>query len=396
MGPADLTDESVRPHRFDDPKAAQYYAWKFPGAPVRIYIHLKTVSHLREYIQSCLHSDPSQSIECGGLLIGTVRSRQVEVTDFVPFHLEDLSCDFVLSVDAKDRIVKIIKEQHEKKTTVVGYFRSSLRGLRLSDDDLTLIKEQFPEPDKVFLIIAPDEGGTPTAGFFFWESGQVFADATFMPFPFDERLLKSSTPQTLLVEQPNPRPVAAPALNLKPKHSTSQFFGFAAAVLLIMATGMTIGMYMQSTTDNRSVPVPTVNTIATGGGSSAAPLSLSGALLGSIIEITWDTTTLPDARVAVLTITDGDSRRDLPLTQEQLAARKVIYTPLSSKIEVVLEVFSPDRPSTREAVTFLASIPTASKPVTRRHVTVDGSSQNVSGTPARRDPVVPRSHIATP
>jgi hypothetical protein len=50
--------------------APQWYAWRFPGAPVHIYVQLKAIASLREYVFPGLSSDNSQSIEVGGLLLG--------------------------------------------------------------------------------------------------------------------------------------------------------------------------------------------------------------------------------------------------------------------------------------------------------------------------------------
>jgi hypothetical protein len=138
-----------------------------------------------EYSRTCvntsrpnLHSDPLQSVECGGLLLGAVPSPQVEITDFEPFHLDSsLSRLFVLTEAERARLGNTIRKLAEKNTkaVVVGYFRSSLRGgLQLSSDDVSLIKEHFREPDQVFLVVTPEQDGAATAGLFFWESGEIF------------------------------------------------------------------------------------------------------------------------------------------------------------------------------------------------------------------------------
>src|SRR5206468_8245061 len=75
----------------------------------------------------------------------------------------------------------------------VGYFRTDNReGVRLYDEDLSLIRELFAQPSDVFLVIDASEAGTPMAGFFFWDSGSVFGATSFMPFPLDQDVLGAS------------------------------------------------------------------------------------------------------------------------------------------------------------------------------------------------------------
>ncbi len=62
---------------------------------------------------------------------------------------------------------------------VLGYYRSHQRdGLSLSASDLSVIESYFTAPASVFLLVkAVRKGmaymGACTAGFFFWEDGQV-------------------------------------------------------------------------------------------------------------------------------------------------------------------------------------------------------------------------------
>jgi hypothetical protein len=60
------------------------------------------------------------------------------------------------------------------------------------------------------------------------------------------------------------------------------------------------------------------------------------------LRITWDQLSEPlkRARIGLLTISDGESKREVPLTAEQLRAGSVSYTPLTSQIDLRLEVFT--------------------------------------------------------
>src|SRR5205085_3867335 len=68
--------------------------------------------------------------------------------------------------------------------SVIGYYRSHRRDdLSLSLNDLKLIQQAFPSPDKVFLLIKPVSAASCTGGFFFWEDGKIQSEFTLeVPF----------------------------------------------------------------------------------------------------------------------------------------------------------------------------------------------------------------------
>lgn len=333
-------------------EAPQHYVWKFPGAPVHIYVQLKTIARLREYVFSGLHSDNSESIEVGGLLLGKTRPQHVEVTGFLPFALDSSSRYFVPNAPEKARFRDAINGVAEtsKEGTVVGYFRSSLRGgVRLFDDDLALIKDFFPDPDNIFLVIGAEEIHPPLAGFFVWDSEEIYLDSSFMPFPLDEKLLEAST---LPTARPKPAVIQPKAVAAVPKRRRSRWTLSVGAVFLAAVAAAIAFVYTQPRTGSDDTSNSVVRPSSAPSPNSGVALSLSGQLRDSGIEITWDPT-IAKARVGVLAITDGESRREVPLTQTQLESRKLIYAPASSQVEVALEVFSSDGIRSRESLFFL-------------------------------------------
>jgi hypothetical protein len=84
-------------------------------------------------------------------------------------------------------------------------------------------------------------------------------------------------------------------------------------------------------------------------------IGLSGTKTGRDIHITWNphSSTFSDVRIGMLTIKDGGSHREIALTGAELRARKIIYSPTTDRVEASLELFSPDRKSTRESVLFV-------------------------------------------
>jgi TonB family protein len=68
--------------------------------------------------------------------------------------------------------------------SIVGYFRSHNRDdLFLSADDLSVIRTCFRDPDSAFLVIKVLPAKTCTAGFFFWNNGEIQSEYTDSEVP---------------------------------------------------------------------------------------------------------------------------------------------------------------------------------------------------------------------
>jgi protein TonB len=79
-------------------------------------------------------------------------------------------------------------------------------------------------------------------------------------------------------------------------------------------------------------------------------LSLSAQKTGNSVAITWDSSALANARIAVVTVQDGDLKQEIPLTQERFKMNKVVYVPQSTQFDVTVEVFSKVGEVIREAI----------------------------------------------
>jgi protein TonB len=332
-----------------DQPVPKFYVWSFPGCPIRIRLSLALVPRLREFVNQ---ASKLSSAEVGGLLLGSARPDRVEITGFEPFvRSKDPGQHFKLNAEEKSRL----KGEIGRYPDVVGYFRTDVReGLRLYDEDLSLIDEFFPEPTNVFMIIRREDSETPTAGFFFWDGSEVFANSTFLPFPLDEQLLQSRTELTVLTREGavapapvTPAPVdpglepAAPAAPAVRKSGR----GLMAALVLLLTLGAMGGAWLY-TKRGTSAPVSSA---------TASPFGLKVTPAGPDISISWNAKvqTITDARVAVLTIRDGDGKREVPMSPTMLQSSNLLYTPKADMVQVELEVFTTDGKSSREAVMLL-------------------------------------------
>ena len=178
--------------------AQDFYTWTFPGAPVRVHLHLSVVDNLGREVRRAFESVPSHSVEIGGVLLGTAvpTSPIVEIKEFEPFLCEYRSDHkFMLSDADRRKLEKLLaarKAERQDGLAVVGYYRSHLgEGLRMSPEDLGIAQACFCDPANVFLVVKPAADRSMSAGFFFWDNGRIDSDFTFLEFPFDARMLSA-------------------------------------------------------------------------------------------------------------------------------------------------------------------------------------------------------------
>jgi len=122
----------------------EFYTWTFPGAPIRIHLHLNVVERLSREVRRAFESVPSHSVEIGGFLLGAAdffASPIIEIKDFEPFLSEYRSDHkFILSEPDRRKLEKLLGADRPVRPdglTVVGYYRSHIgEGLGLRPEDL--------------------------------------------------------------------------------------------------------------------------------------------------------------------------------------------------------------------------------------------------------------------
>ncbi len=324
------------------------YVWTFPGSPIRIHLSLAVVTRLREQLFTGF--DPSSSREIGGLLLGKVQAGGIHVKGIRSFCPADKSSYFILSDIDKVNLKDVIKEQQGAGSLVVGYFRSDQRGgIRLSEEDLSLSRELFSDPEQVFLIISKPDNNMPKAGFFFWDAGSIFAEASFLQFALDEKLLAiprtSSFSQEVSVPAPAEDQVSASDTNIKPAPTIRSRSILWVAGLLLLAI-------VAGATAYRILKPPPQSSVVTARPENSSPLSLSATHTDGSATVMWDAKlpVVADARIGVLTIQDGASQTEFPLTRAQLQIGKLIYVTQADRLDLNLEIFSKDGKAIRESL----------------------------------------------
>ena len=117
---------------------------------------------------------------------------------------------------------------------------------------------------------------------------------------------------------------------------------------------------------------------------------LSASRTDKNIAISWDAQlpAIAQARIGVLTIKDHDTQTEYALTKSQLLISKLIYNSQSDRLEITLEVFSPEGKSTRESVLFVAQ-----DEASRYRKAPDGRTRRSGPAPAILVNTLPRKEI---
>ena len=362
-------------------RVSPHYVWRVPGAPLQISISIELVRRIRGYLTA--HSERSPNSEAGGLLLGKPRPSGVEIGDFTPlFHDDTPGPHFVFSDAEKPNLRSRIEEMNRlgSELSVVGYFRSDVReGISLYEDDLALIREFFSDHSNVFLIIRNAETPHPTAGFFFWDANCIFSSFSFMEFSFHESVLASALPAVNSAPVPDddgkagqqlaasvqvsaagngfkldPAPVEE-LRNQAARHPLPSRRWVVGAGITV-ALGLGLGVY--SLVARRVVSSPTIpQKVLARTGFQPASMGLAVSRSGTDMSIVWNgqAPLITGARVGMLTIEDGNSRHDLPLTRSDLLSSRLIYTPKSNTVRITLEIFAHDGKVTRENVIAVAN-----------------------------------------
>lgn len=373
--------------------AEEFYTWTFPGAPIRIHLHLKVVESLGREVRRAFESVPSHSVEIGGILYGRAdfaTSPIIEIKDFEPFLCEyRADHKFILSDGDRrklDRLLSARRADGPEALAVVGYYRAHIGdGLGLRPEDVALAQAHFGDPANVFLLVKPAADGSASAGFFFWDKGRIDPEFSFLEFPFDARQLTgarvtptsqrgaetASTTDPLSESQSHEHGAAAsppenPALletepPPEPRGGRNVSVWYAVLFAVLMAGLGALGYQGYLAWAPKSPGArPAADTAA---------LALQVERKGSDLRVSWNRSSpaIMQATEGVLSIRDGDAQQqELKLDADQLRTGSVTYTPATPAVRFRLEVTAPGNTKTSETVLALTAarpdVPASSHP----------------------------------
>jgi hypothetical protein len=367
----------------------RFYKWSAPGGAFSIQISFDVIDRMSADIMKAFWSLPKRGVEIGGILLGTVsEGESVAIEEYEPVGCEHRrGPSYVLSEPDRRKLEKALRKARGGRQ-VIGFFRSHTRlGLYLDQDDMSVIESYFSNPNHVLLLVRPDASGAGTAGFFFWEEGDIHRQSTYREFPFSTEKLRepaeapAPVPAPVLVKRPcaaeaptretpapetpalkQPAPVAPPPEKPDPATSAAPVLVAGQAVppanpsnpagtearetarrteprqwhipRLVLAAAAAVAVFSAGVAEYHIVR----SSVAAAPARSAPLLEVQQN--GAYLMVNWDrdAPAVRDAARGVLSVTDGTYRRDLALDKQQLRSGSLAYLPLGNDVSFRLRL----------------------------------------------------------
>jgi hypothetical protein len=400
--------------------AQEFYTWTFPGAPVRIHLHLNVVESLGREVRRAFESVPSHSVEIGGILYGTAdfaANRMVEIKDFEPFLCEYRSDHKFILADGDrrklDRLLGARRADGPEALSVVGYYRAHIgEGLSLRQEDVAVAQAHFYDPANVFLLVKPAADGSASAGFFFWDNGRIDAEFSFLEFPFDTRQLSGlrvkpaprvNTQELSAADRfPEPHtgaefdPLAIPREIPGPFEPEAPQPARGGPNRHVWRAGLfALGMIALGAVGYQGYLAWAPRGGAAASQASDAPaLGLQVGRQGADLRVSWNRNSpaIIQATDGLLSIHDGDAQhQELHLDPDQLRHGSVTYTPANADVSFRLEITAPGNSKTSETVLALTAarpaLPASSQPPARGPSPQSDAAAATSPAPSKDEPL---------
>lgn len=317
--------------------AQGYHVWHIPGKSTSLHISHSAVLKLRAAVMAPPVLLDGRAQEIGGLLFGRVREsaddyKIVSVEDFEAVDCEHVrGASYTLGLRDKIRLYKRMQVRRTDRD-VVGLFRTHTRpGLYLDQHDYELMRAHFSSAGSIALLIRPREDGTPEAGFFFWENGDIHREAAYQIFKLSPSAPAAPVPEPVTAaEAPKPAgsrrkfslpPISTPQVP-KPQISLPAFARlrplkmrlsgkWAVAALAILV--LSVMPFLSWRSDATSRPHNLLN--------------LSARPYAGGLRLQWDTrsSVLQDSTSAYVEISDGGVEKRVPLDPTTLARGYMAY-----------------------------------------------------------------------
>lgn len=339
-----------------DPK---HYVWWFPGSPVKVHLDLQVVQRLKERLQGIGIGTSEE-----GLLFGRVLDGAAEILDFQPAS----------NGNVPNMIAALPDEQ--SKRSLMGYYRTEeVDTFHLNAKDVSLAEECFRKPYHVFLMIHSNGFGSPNATFFFHDGDRKMADFAFLEFPLDPSLLAieerdriqrshhAATEHSVEVPAPAPQPSTVGSPRNKSR-VLLKAVGWTCSVALVFALGALVNnrsfrerfASLRPGTSNPSAVSPSSSSAAQP--SFPPSMALHAKRQNGDLELTWsrESALIATATSGVISIQDGQSKRQIALDATQVRGGSLLYSPTSDQILMQLTVTTPADTATESVMVILPKV----------------------------------------
>ena len=364
------------------PADPRHYVWWFPGSPVKVHLDLQVVQRLKDRLQG---TEVGATEE--GLLLGRTLDGAAEILDFQPASNSHLP----------SMIAALQNEQSNR--SLMGYYRTEEgETFHLNANDVSLAGECFPKPYHVFLMIHSNGFGSPNATFFFHDGDRRMTDFAFLEFPFDPSLLAieerdriqrshdAVVERSVEVLPPAPDPFPPVSSPRNKSRVLLKAAGWICSISLVFALGTLVNnrsfWERSATLQRESSNSSTVSPFSSSASPSSSPpsLALHATRQNGDLELTWnrDSAFIATATSGVISIQDGESKRQIALDSTQVRGGSLLYSPTSDQILMQLTVTTPADTITESVMVIL---PDAGGP--RTYTQSASNTSSTSATPAR-------------
>ncbi len=303
-----------------------YVRWNPDRSPYAVELRLDLVAQ----ISADLVQAERVGIEVGGLLLGTLPGAEsptlrIDEVVMIGRRFED-GAIYMLEPGQQNRFAEIRESSKGRGRVPVGFFRSHLRPgpMQPSLADKALMAEQFGQSLFVFLLIQSRE--PRTAAFFLASNGQLPEQPSVRKFFFDDSEFK------FLPEVAGEEIEARASDLLRQQSSVDQRYRWlAVASIAAMAILLILGAFAGGISRMFRPPSNKLD---------LAVVSTSG----NILQISWDHSApfVTHAKGGILTIVDGQSRREIHLGPDELKLGEVDYEHQDKKVNISIALESPD------------------------------------------------------
>jgi proteasome lid subunit RPN8/RPN11 len=399
--------------------------WSVPECPFQIEASPRVLDDIRLSVVDAFFSLPRGGAEIGGILLGNFRSGRLTITGYAGLDCEHAyGPSFTLSPPDEARL-KTLLAQHSggpDGMRPVGWYHSHTRSeIFLSEADLKIHNQYFPESWQVALVIKPHTFQPARIGYFFREAaGAIHATASYREITLEAlpiRQVPTGVPTTAAADrtplrrwrpeppppEPEPEPEAAPEPQLArvepppmpppqppsapPPQPPAEPIAEAAVeeprdlpapqfltaeppaqsrrwvAVLGIAIGLGAGAAAFQT---RQVWLPKVMAAINPAPPAPAPAPAPPPALGLNVsdfdgemQITWDRNSpaLLQVSDAALEITDGPSPQSVQLDTTHLRTGTFTYARQTEKVDIKLIAHRSKASDLREAISFLGKLP---------------------------------------
>ena len=302
-----------------------YVRWNPDRSPHAVELRLDLVSQ----ISGELAQAERLGIEIGGMLLGSLPGAEsptlrIDEVSMIGRRFED-GAIYMLEPGQQHRFAEIRDSAKTRGRVPVGFFRSHLRPgpLQPSLADKTLLSEQFGQSVYVFLLI---QSRPPrTAAIFLAVNGQLPEQPSVRKFFFDDSEFKF-LPEVAGEEiETKTSDFIASEQSVDQRYRWLAVASVAALALLLILAAFAGGI------SRLFRPI-------------SNKLDLAVISDGDVLEISWDHNApfVTRAKGAVITIVDGQSKRDIRLGPDELKLGEVDYQHQSEKVEISVALDSPE------------------------------------------------------